>query len=235
MRSRRGLSAPGPHCFSEVIFAVQRAVVSTRSMALAASFCGAVVPQHPGHCFHVYPILEGQSCESVPQIAEPDSRQPRPFQYSVEHVEHAVQGHEASCGTGEYSRTASHFFSADSKRLLYPLPEAGCDRAFFVSRGISTISPLILTTCRLIRRLFCSKSRSTYCRPRSSPAQAGDQLHIVEHEYSTFLSPRRKDANCSTGRVFYLFVLDREQYAAFSRVGEDRFCSLANSIAEAMI
>ena len=63
---------------------------------------GAVVPQHPGHCFYVYPILEGQSCESVPQIVEPDSRQPRPFQYSVEHVEHAARGHGAVCGTGKH-------------------------------------------------------------------------------------------------------------------------------------
>ena len=91
VRSRRGLSAPGPHCFSEVIFAVQRAIVSTRSMALAASFRGAVVPQHPGHCFHVYPILECQGGERVPQIMEPDPWQPRPFQYSVEHMEHAVR------------------------------------------------------------------------------------------------------------------------------------------------
>ena len=43
VRSRCSFSAPGPHCFSGVIFAVQRAAVSTRSMTLAASFCTAVV------------------------------------------------------------------------------------------------------------------------------------------------------------------------------------------------
>lgn len=29
---------------------------------------GAVVAQHPGHRFHVYPILKGQCRERVPQI-----------------------------------------------------------------------------------------------------------------------------------------------------------------------
>ena len=33
---------------------------------------GAVMAQHPGHRFHVYPILKGQCRERVPQIVEPD-------------------------------------------------------------------------------------------------------------------------------------------------------------------
>ena len=196
---------------------------------------GAVVPQHPGHCFYVPPFWRARVAKVCLKSWNLTRGSPARFSTRWSMWSTLFRDMRPPVGLGNTQGQLPIFFSADSKRLLYPLPEAGCDRAFFVSRGISTISPLILTTCRLIRRLFCSKSRSTYCRPRSSPAQAGDQLHIVEHEYSTFLSPRRKDANCSTGRVFYLFVLDREQYAAFSRVGEDRFCSLANSIAEAMI
>ena len=63
---------------------------------------GAVVAQHPGDRFHIHPILEGQGSEGVSQIMEPDSRQSRPFQHPVEHVEHAVRGHGAVCGTGKH-------------------------------------------------------------------------------------------------------------------------------------
>ena len=40
---------------------------------------------------------------------EPDLWQSRPFQHPVEHVEHAVLGHGAACGTGEYPEAAPHF------------------------------------------------------------------------------------------------------------------------------
>ena len=63
---------------------------------------GAVMAQHPGHRFHVYPILKGQCRERVPQIVEPDPRQSRPFQHPVEHMEHAVRGHGAAGGRREH-------------------------------------------------------------------------------------------------------------------------------------
>ena len=70
---------------------------------------GAVVTQHAGHRFHVHPILEGQGSEGMPQIVESDSRQPRPLQHPVEHVEHTVRGHGAACGAGEHPGAAAHF------------------------------------------------------------------------------------------------------------------------------
>ena len=72
---------------------------------------GTVVAQHAGHRFHVYPVLQSQSCERVPQIMEPNSWKSRPFQRPVEHVEHTVRGHGAACGAGEHPGAATHFLS----------------------------------------------------------------------------------------------------------------------------
>lgn len=30
------------------------------------------MPQHPGHRFHIYPVLRGQGSEDIPEIMEPD-------------------------------------------------------------------------------------------------------------------------------------------------------------------
>ena len=49
------------------------------------------VPQHPGHRLDVHPVLKRQRGEGVPEIMEPDSRQSRPLQDPVEHVEDAVR------------------------------------------------------------------------------------------------------------------------------------------------
>ena len=56
------------------------------------------VLQHAGHRFHVHPVLECQGCERVPEIMEPDSRQSRPLQHPVEHMEHAARRDWAAGG-----------------------------------------------------------------------------------------------------------------------------------------
>ena len=49
------------------------------------------VTQHTGHRLDVHPVLKRQRGEGVPEIMEPDSRQSRPLQDPVEHVEDAVR------------------------------------------------------------------------------------------------------------------------------------------------
>ena len=68
---------------------------------------GAVVAQHAGDGFHIHSVLQGQSCECVPQIMEPDSRQSRPLQHPVEYVEHTVRGHGAARWAREYPGACS--------------------------------------------------------------------------------------------------------------------------------
>ena len=51
----------------------------------------AEVPQHPGYRLDVYPVLEGQRCECVPSIVEPDPRQTRPPQHPVEYMQDAIR------------------------------------------------------------------------------------------------------------------------------------------------
>ena len=69
----------------------------------------AEVPQHPGYRFHVHPVLQGQGGKGMTQIMEPHSRQPRPFQHPVEHVQHAVRGDRPARGAGEYPLAAPRF------------------------------------------------------------------------------------------------------------------------------
>ena len=51
--------------------------------------CGEVA-QHAGHRLDVYPVLQSQCCEGVPQIVEPNLGQSRSLQHSVEHIQHAT-------------------------------------------------------------------------------------------------------------------------------------------------
>ena len=57
--------------------------------------CGEV-PQHTGHRLDVHAVLQRQRCEGVAEVMEPDFRQSRSLQHSVEHVQHAVRGDGAS-------------------------------------------------------------------------------------------------------------------------------------------
>ena len=51
----------------------------------------AEVPQHPGYRLDVYPVLEGQRCECMPQIVESNSGQPGSFQHPVEYMQDAIR------------------------------------------------------------------------------------------------------------------------------------------------
>ena len=47
--------------------------------------CGKVA-QHPGHGFHIHPVLQCQGGEGVAQVVEPHLGQSCPFQHSMEHM-----------------------------------------------------------------------------------------------------------------------------------------------------
>ena len=63
---------------------------------------GAVVPQHPGDCLDVHPVLQGQSCERMSQIVEADLGETCPLQYPMQHVEYAVRRNGSSSWRREY-------------------------------------------------------------------------------------------------------------------------------------
>ena len=50
-----------------------------------------VVAQHRGHRFHVHAVLQGHGREGVPEVVKADAGQSRPFQHSLQHVQHAVR------------------------------------------------------------------------------------------------------------------------------------------------
>lgn len=52
--------------------------------------------------FHVYPVLQGQGGEGVPQIVEPHIGQPRPLQHPAEHIPHAVWTDGSAIGRREH-------------------------------------------------------------------------------------------------------------------------------------
>ena len=57
-----------------------------------------VVTQHTADGFHVHAVLERHGREGVAQVVEAYSREARPFQNPLEHVQHAVRRHGASGG-----------------------------------------------------------------------------------------------------------------------------------------
>lgn len=82
--------------------------------------CGEVA-QHPGHGFHIHPVLQGQGSEGVAQVMEPHFWQPCPFQHPMEHMQHTVWGDGPAIGGREYPRAIPHFsslFSQKAYRIL---------------------------------------------------------------------------------------------------------------------
>ena len=59
---------------------------------------GREVTQHAGHRLDVYAVLQGDGCEGVAEVMEPNLRDTRPFKNSLEHIVHAVRGDRASIG-----------------------------------------------------------------------------------------------------------------------------------------
>ena len=54
------------------------------------------VTQHPGHRLDIHSVLQSQGGEGVPEVVEPDLRQPRPLQHPMEHMQDAVRGDGAT-------------------------------------------------------------------------------------------------------------------------------------------
>ena len=69
--------------------------------------CGEVA-QHSRYGFHVHPVLQGQGGEGVTQVVEPYLGQPCPFQYPMEHMQHAVRGDGPAIGGWEHPGTIAH-------------------------------------------------------------------------------------------------------------------------------
>ena len=56
----------------------------------------AEVPQHPGYRLDIYPVLEGQRCEGMPEIMEPDMLRPMMQQIIREEVRKVLEGQDVS-------------------------------------------------------------------------------------------------------------------------------------------
>ena len=69
--------------------------------------CGEVA-QHPGHRFHIHPVLQHQGGEGVSQVVEPHLGQSCPFQHPVEHMQHTVRRDGPAIGGREYPGTIAH-------------------------------------------------------------------------------------------------------------------------------
>ena len=69
--------------------------------------CGEVA-QHPGHGFHIHPVLQHQGSEGVSQVVEPHLGQSCPFQHPMEHMQHAVRGDWPAIGGREHPGAIAH-------------------------------------------------------------------------------------------------------------------------------
>ena len=69
--------------------------------------CGEVA-QHPGHGFHIHPVLQHQGSEGVSQVVEPHLGQSCPFQHSMEHMQHTVRGDRPAIGGRKHPGTIAH-------------------------------------------------------------------------------------------------------------------------------
>ena len=72
--------------------------------------CGEVA-QHPGHRFHIHPVLQGQGSEGVSQVVEPHLGQSCPFQHPVEHMQHTIRRDGPTAGRGKHPGAIAHFLS----------------------------------------------------------------------------------------------------------------------------
>ena len=68
-----------------------------------------VVAQHTADGLDVHAVLQGHGREGVAEIVKADAGQPRPFQHSLQHMQHAVRGHRASAWRWEYPFAISDF------------------------------------------------------------------------------------------------------------------------------
>ena len=68
-----------------------------------------VVPEHTADGLDVHAVLQGHGREGVTEIVESDAGQPRAFQHSLQHMQHAVRGHRASGGGREYPFAVPNF------------------------------------------------------------------------------------------------------------------------------
>ena len=103
----------------------------------------AEVPQHPGHRFHVHPVLQGQGGKCVSEIVEPDPGQSCPFQHPVEPVQHTVRGDRPAGGTWEHPGAAPRFLSLcfqDAYRIL--CQRQGAVGVFRFQRGLDYFAVL---------------------------------------------------------------------------------------------
>ena len=70
-----------------------------------------VVTEHTADGLDVHAVLQGHGREGVTEIVESDAGQPRAFQHSLQHMQHAVRGHRASGGRWEYPFAVARFSS----------------------------------------------------------------------------------------------------------------------------
>lgn len=76
--------------------------------------------QHAGDCLDINSVLEGDGCEGVAEVVEPNLRDACPFENTLQHVVHAVRGDGATIGRGKHILviSLSLLFLQDFYRLL---------------------------------------------------------------------------------------------------------------------
>ena len=63
---------------------------------------GREVAKHAADRLDVHTVLEGDGCEGVAEVVEPDLRDAGPFQHTLQHIVDAVRGDGATVGGWEY-------------------------------------------------------------------------------------------------------------------------------------
>ena len=60
------------------------------------------VAQHTADCLDIHTILQGNGCEGVAEVMEPNLRDASPLQYPLQHIVDAVWGDGSAVGGREY-------------------------------------------------------------------------------------------------------------------------------------